>query len=270
MRIADGKSHCVIIDLIGNYRNARKKFQVFNEESELPSKISSKTFTELNYFEFHFDTAVINLLEAMKQNEPIQQRLINVYFDLKTELGKRPTYLQYHLKANEDSKAIQQKFKTYPILLQHAGELNALELEVLEQHRDWLIEVNRTGMTKSYKMIVLKYMLSKGPGAWYDPVTPVEVAPFFHGYLMENDYRRDTDLADKTGKSLHVYNEEKVSNLIARMPMTKWSGASKGRILFEDGLFAPQLVVAEEHEGILFEWVREICEYRLWGYFERK
>lgn len=159
LRIAAGKSHCVIIDLIGNYRNARKKYHVFTENNELPAKIGSTSFTEPGYFEFHFETAVINLLEAMKQNEPIQQRLIHAYFELKAELGHRPTYLEFHLKANEDSRAIQQKFKTYPVLLEHAGELDALEQEVLEQYKEWLIEVNRTLMNKSYKMVLLKYML---------------------------------------------------------------------------------------------------------------
>ena len=270
LRLAAGKSHCTIIDLIGNYRNARKKYQVFTDNNELPAKISSKTFTEPTYFEFHFETAVINLLEAMKLNEPIQQRLINAYFELKEELGHRPTYLEYHLKAKEDSRAIQQNFKSYPILQEHAGELNELETEVLKQHRDWIIEVNRTGMSKSYKMVVLKYMLTRGAANWYKPVTAIEVAPFFHAYLMEKPYRRDADLADKQGLSLHAYNEAKVAKLIETMPMTKWSDTSKGLIQFEGGIFAPQLEVAKEHEEILFEWMKEICEYRLHWHFERK
>lgn len=98
----------------------------------------------------------------------------------------------------------------------------------------------------------------------------MEAAPFFHAYLMEKPYRRDADLADKRGKSLHVYDEVKVAKLIAEMPMTKWSGSSKGKITFEDGTFVLQLEVKEEHKGILFNWVQEICEYRLHWYFERK
>lgn len=86
----------------------------------------------------------------MKQNEPIQQRLINAYFELKEELGHRPSYLEYHLKTNEDSKAIQQKFKTYPILLEHAGELSELETEGLKQHQDWDDQKLQDGRTKIY------------------------------------------------------------------------------------------------------------------------
>ncbi|MBY0223859.1 hypothetical protein ABZ756_09965 [Mammaliicoccus sciuri] len=89
---------------------------------------------ELAYFLelIQTETAVIDLLEAMKQNEPIQQRLADAYFGLKVELGYRPTYLEFHLKATEDSRAIQQKFKTYP----HADELDALKQEVLDRYKD--------------------------------------------------------------------------------------------------------------------------------------
>ncbi|MDW0115027.1 DEAD/DEAH box helicase family protein [Sporosarcina saromensis] len=270
LRIAEGKSHCVIIDLIGNYRNVRKKFEVFNESAEHPVKITSEALTKSQFFEFHFEKAVIDLLEAIKQNEPIQQRLLHAFFALKEELGRRPTYLEFHLKANENATAIQQKFKTYPIMLERAGELTELEAEVLQQHRNWLIEVNRTVMTKSYKMVLLKYMLSRGSADWYKPITAEEAAPFFHAYLTEKPYRMDTDLADKQGLSLRDYDEVKVANLIAKMPMTKWSGSSKGLISFENGIFVPQLIVETAHEEILFKWIKEICDYRLHVYFERK
>ena len=270
LRLNTGKSHCVIIDLIGNYRNARKKFEVFTENGELPATINAATFTEPAYFDFHFDTALINLLEAMKQNEPMKQRLINTYFELKAELGYRPTYLEYHLKANEDAEEIRRKFKTYPVMLNHANELSELEKEVLEEHRDWLIEVNTTGMTKSYKMVLLKYMLTRGPSRWHEPVTPNEVAPFFHAYLMEKPYRRNKDLSDKQGKKNQVYNEKEFVKLISEMPMTRLSRTSKGKISFEDDVFTPQIEVAKEHEDILFEWLQEICEYRLHWHFERK
>lgn len=143
------------------------------------------------------------------------------------------------MKAKENSRAIQQKFKSYPILLEHAGELNELETEVLKQQRDWLVEVNRTGMSKSYKMVVLKYMLTRGAADWYKSVTAKEESPFFYAYLMEKPYRRDADLSDKQGLSLHDYNEAKVAKLIEKMPMTKWSETSKGLIEFEDGIFVP-------------------------------
>ena len=125
-------------------------------------------------------------------------------------------------------------------------------------------------MTKSYKMVVLKAMLDRGVDKWFHPITPTEAAPAFHHYLTEKEYRKRIDFSDKSGKQLWQYDEEKVSKLIARMPMTKWSGSSKRLITFDNNVFQLHFDIAEEDQEILFQWTKEICEYRLHQYFERR
>ncbi|MCP3742014.1 hypothetical protein [Rossellomorea sp. BNER] len=66
------------------------------------------------------------------------------------------------------------------------------------------------------------------------------------------------------------YNEKKVSGLIAKMPMAKWSGGSNGLITIEGGMFNVQLEIPDRFERIVYEFTREICEYRLHSYFQRK
>src|SRR5690606_520075 len=123
-------------------------------------------------------------------------------------------------------------------MLAYADELNEEEKELWLKFKYWLIELEKTGMTKSYKMVVLSYMLSKGPGYWLDPVTSEETAPFFHHYLTEKDYRLNTDFNDVQGKKLRKYNEKNVAKLISTMPMTKWSGSTaNGLITFLNNEF---------------------------------
>ena len=125
-------------------------------------------------------------------------------------------------------------------------------------------------MTRSYKMVVIKYMLSRGSDKWLDPVTPQQVAPFFHHYLAEKDYRAQELFSGKQGEGLQVYNERIVASLISRMPMTYWSNSSKGLITFEDNQFVIHLEPLPEHEETLYNWMVEICDYRLHAHFERK
>lgn len=66
------------------------------------------------------------------------------------------------------------------------------------------------------------------------------------------------------------YNEEKVSKLIARMPMTKWSNSSKGLITFQGDIFKLNFDIVPEDNEILYNWTKQICEYRLHYYFQRK
>ena len=148
--------------------------------------------------------------------------------------------------------------------------LSEREQEVFRRYEPWIVEVEKTVMSKSYKMVVLKVMLDRGVDSGFNLLLQLEAAPAFHQYLTEKEYRKRIDLSDKAGKQLWEYNEDKVSRLIARMPMTKWSGSSKGLITFENNVFQLNFDIAEEDQEILFQWTKEICEYRLHQYFERR
>lgn len=134
----------------------------------------------------------------------------------------------------------------------------------------WLREVESTVMTKSYKMVLLLVMLERGPAEWMKPITPQEAAPLFHRYLIEKEYRKKIDFSDGETLRLREYDEDKVAKLIQRMPMTKWSGSSKGLVKLHNGLFSVELMVEKERADLLYEWTKDICLYRLQGYFERR
>ena len=271
LRIAEGKDHCVIIDFIGNYRNADLKLSVFDTSKKAGSH---KLFEPLvpAACEFNLDMQVINLLqEFSNKRAPRKEALIMAYHELKKEIGRRPAYLEFHLHANADSKTVKQEFQSYFGMLAYAEELTEAEMDVWQNYKHWLIEAEKTGMNKSYKMVILKYMLSKGPENWLDPIMPEEAAPFFHQYLTEKDYRLKIDFSDAQGKKLLNFNEKEIAGLIDRMPMTKWSGRAKDDLVSYEGKnFKLSLSPSAEENKIIYEWTKEIAEYRLHSYFERK
>ena len=65
LRLHDHKETCVIIDLIGNYRNADIKLSVFdtNPDDKKKQKVIEPTVPQLCSFDL--DVKVINLLEEM-------------------------------------------------------------------------------------------------------------------------------------------------------------------------------------------------------------
>lgn len=271
LRLHPEKEYCTIIDLIGNYRNADTKLRLFQLEKKEKKKTTAAIPTVPANCEIHLETEVINLLDELaKKRQPRKETLKQAYIEVKQKVGYRPTYLELHLHGSEQSRAYYQEFKSYVGFLYWANELTTHEQEVFRTYEHWLTEVERTGMAKSYKMVVLLYMLKRGPKNWINPVTPQEVAPFFHQYLTEKEYRKRIDFSDKSSQKLWDYDEKKVSNLIATMPMTKWSGSSKGLISFENGQFTIHLDIDEKDREIVYQWTKEICEYRLHHYFERK
>ncbi|ANU14439.1 DNA/RNA helicase [Planococcus halocryophilus Or1] len=271
LRIADGKTHCVIIDFIGNYRNADLKLAVFNKEE---TKVGNKNVEPLIPLqcEFNLDLQVINLLEEMrKKRSPRKELLVMEYQELKKEMGRRPSYLDFHLHANIESKTVKQEFSSYVGMLAYADELTEPEQNVWLKYKNWLLEVEKTLMTKSYKLVVLSYMLSKGIEKWLEPITPQEAAPFFHSYLTERDYRMKVDFNDAQGKRLRKYDVKKIADLISEMPMTKWSGSAKEElVIFENNFFKFNLQPFPEENEVLYKWAQEIAEYRLHAYFEKK
>jgi hypothetical protein len=77
-------------------------------------------------------------------------------------------------------------------------------------------------------------------------------------------------ISGKSHKQMWEYDKNKVAGLIAKMPMSKWSGSSKGLITFEGDSFEIQLEIPEKFELGVYEFISEICEYRLHSYFQRK
>ncbi|MFU2014263.1 DEAD/DEAH box helicase family protein [Peribacillus butanolivorans] len=270
LRLHDSKDHCVIIDLIGNYRNADIKLCLFDTDlSKKKTKTIEPVVPEL--CDIELDIQVINLLKEMeKKKQPRRDKLVNDYLQLKQELGRRPSYLELHLKGNSDSPQYRQEFSSYYGFLEYARELSENESEIFHKYEQWLEEVEKTGMAKSYKMVVLLAMLERGDDSWFNPITSREAAQFFHNYLTETEYRKQIDFADKSSKKLWNYDEDGVSKLIATMPMSKWSGSSKGLISYEDDIFKLNFDIKPDDQRVLFDMTKDICEYRLHYHFERK
>ncbi|SHG56168.1 DEAD/DEAH box helicase family protein [Ornithinibacillus halophilus] len=267
-----GKETCVIIDLIGNYRHADTKLQVFadKENPDKPKSTRNPVPIVPEVCDIHFETEVIDLLnELQKKRSSRKERLFHDYLAVKENLGRRPTYKEAHLYGNINSKEYLQAFGGYFSFLQEYGELSIHEKEVYQSYYQWLAKVEKEQMSKSYKMVVLQYLLEKGPEDWFKPVTPIDIAPFFHKFYMEKEYRKQIDFSNKNTKKLWDYNEKGIIKLLSDMPLSKWVG--KDDLVFFDGdQFGMNFEVDKEDQESLYKMTQQISEYKLHVYFERK
>src|SRR5699024_7642566 len=123
LRLHNGKSHCVIIDLIGNYRHADVKLSVFNSHDISIDLLND--FTNLPHdFDLELETEVIDLLKEMKRKRsPRRERVMMSYYRVKDELGRRPTYYEMHLNGSVSSRDFRQLHGSYFGFLYAIGEL---------------------------------------------------------------------------------------------------------------------------------------------------
>src|SRR5699024_7143122 len=119
-------------------------------------------------------------------------------------------------------KEYRQAFGGYFSFFNEYGELNKDEERVYRRHYSWFEKLEKEMMSKSYKMVVLQYMLDKDTDHRFETINTEEVAPYFHNYYMEMEYRKTTDFSNKSNQKLWQYDEKGVSRLIATMPMSKW------------------------------------------------
>jgi hypothetical protein len=272
LRLHPGKEFCTIIDLMGNYRNADLKLSLFeaNIDGFVGGKEGVASISSVGGV-LNLDLGVINLLkELLQRKQPRKERLRYAYMELKQELGRRPTYLELHLHGKATREEYKREFGSYVGFLHWAEELDAKETEVFLKYERWLKEVESTGMSKSYKMIVLLYMLDRGVETWMEPITSVEAAAYFHQYLMEKEYRKRIDFYDTGASLLWEFDEKKVGKLIATMPMSKWAGSSSGLVSYVGDVFEIQMNVLPYEQELLHQWSMEICLFRLHYHFERR
>lgn len=280
LRHHPGKTHCTIVDVIGNYRNADLKLSLFNiaesiENVEHVGKSLTRRIPVMPRVpqgcSVDLDLQVIDLLEVMRlKKQPRKDHLRAGYSRLTFELGRRPSYLEFHLLGGMDSRGIKQEFGSFVHFLAAMDELDEIELDAFLAYGKWFRELEGTAMTKGYKMVMLLAMLERGEHNWFKPAPAIEIAAFFHHYYMDAAYRRKIDFSDKRTTDLAEYNPTKIARLITQMPMSKWSGSSRGLAKFEGASFWFDLDVQQKTARHLFEWTKEICLYRLHAYFERK
>src|SRR5699024_8291122 len=115
-----------------------------------------------------------------KKRSPRKEKIYNDYLQIKRRLGKRPTYKEVHLYGSENSKEYRQAFGGYFAFLNYFNELTSEEATVYHDYFNWIQKVEKEKMTKSYKMVILQFLLEKGPSDWRKPITPQEAAPYFH------------------------------------------------------------------------------------------
>lgn len=271
LRCHHDKTHCMIIDLIGNYRNADLKLRLFDTVRNVQKRTKLVDPIPPELCEINLELNVINLLKELAQKrQPRKEKLLYAYQELKEELGRMPSYLELHFYGSAGSKEYYQEFDSYVGFLYWAKELTVDESIVFEKYKPWLEEVESTGMSKSYKMVVLLAMLGRGVENWHLPITPEQVAPFFKNYYQQKKYRMIIEFSKEKSKGAWLDDETKLINQIKTMPMTKWSGSSKGLVEFRDNEFKLTFEINEKHLGLLYRFTKEICEYRLHEYFERK
>lgn len=235
LRLHEGKSHLTVLDFIGNYKKAHYKVALVTGrmESDNDPAAIKKMLQEFASGELalppgvaiHFDLEAINLMKAIASiREPRRQLLAEDYREVETALGYAPSMLELHRHGRYDVRAYRQEFGSWFKLLQSQERLTAIDQALEAEAGPFLLELEKTAMTKSYKMVVLSVFLEAG--GLQRPVPIEELVAGFRDFFTSSR-KHARDLVGTEIEAIDQVSDDRLKAYLERNPLAAWTNAGK-------------------------------------------
>jgi superfamily II DNA or RNA helicase/HKD family nuclease/SOS-response transcriptional repressor LexA len=274
LRIFPGKAYLQVLDFIGNHKaflnkpeslfgmNSLKEFVLRQHAGDLPLPKGCYA---------NYDLGVIDFLKQVIKTLP--KGIVEIYEQLKSVDQRRPSAVEmYHAGVNFGY--IRSKFDSWFDLVAERGGLDKAQEMVLQRHRSYFLEIEKTAMTKSYKMVLLEALLELDGFIHIQTTRELAIRSgeilLRRPPLMAKDLpARFQDLADalatKSGQWLTYWNSNPVNAFIG-------GNTNQGSHFFdlvEDRLNANFELLTEDRD-IFRAMVQELVDYKLAMYMGRE
>jgi superfamily II DNA or RNA helicase/HKD family nuclease/diadenosine tetraphosphate (Ap4A) HIT family hydrolase len=268
LRRSAGKDHLSIIDYIGNHRtflnNARVLLDSDSGDRSLALALEKARDGHLSLpagCEVTYDLEALSILKKLLRRTSVGDALEAYFIDFKERLGLRPTALEiYH--AGFDPKA--SGHGSWFQFVRRLGDLDANQARVLAAHHEFLDEIARTPMTRSYKMVLLQ--ATQEANALPGSISLDDLATRFQVIA-----RRNPRIAADIGAP--VDDLPAVRRSIAAHPITAWLGRLDARgkpfFTFDGEVFETAFDVEPALKAAFTDMVRELIDWRLAQYLDR-
>lgn len=271
LRIHPDKEHLVVLDFIGNHKGFLHK----------PQALMGKTMTHREIAEYgrrakdhglelpdgcfvNYDLELIKFMEALDGTG-----LEKEYESLRAALLRRPTLTELY-RSGATMTQVRQQYGDWFSLVAEMKDLSPEQRGLLQTHRAFFQELERTAMSKSYKMVLLEAFQELD--GWREPPKLTELAEQ-SWTVMQRRRTFLTDLPDRLAANESGLSSEWM-DYWNRNPVNAWVGGnlqSNQRAFFRvvDGKFTPALTVAADSVTDFSNMVQELIDYRLASYQAR-
>jgi len=271
LRKAEGKSHLTIIDYIGNHRTFLKSPMTLlpgaeEGRAQLAMALEQNQRGELelpNGCSITYDLAAIDILRDLARLPKGAEALRIWYQDFEAQHGYRPSATEAWT-AGYDPASVRTTYGSWLGFVKTMGGLDENQTAAFDASKEFYEALEKTQMTKSYKMLVLLSMIAEGrfPGAIdLDQLTEAFAHQANRTTLLRNDV--GTRIDDKC----------QLQKLIVDHPIRAWvGGKATGSDLYfvlDGQTFRTTALLDGSRPEQTAEFTRELCEWRLAQYVER-
>jgi superfamily II DNA or RNA helicase len=269
---ADGKTHLVVLDFIGNHQSFLHKPQAlfgvgstFKQLGQFARDAEQKRLTLPEGCFANFDLRLIDFLKSLER-PGIQAE----YEALRDSLGRRPTPTEAY-RAGMSMVQMRRQYGSWFGMLAVLKELPAEEMAVAKANDLLLQEVETAHMTRSFKMVLLEAFQELN--GWRNgPALPVLAARSWQVLSRRRQFLGDVPEGFQDPQSAH--SEEWV-RYWRKNPVDAWIGGNRGNdatalFALSEGRFVSKTVVVPEQIEILQELVQQLIDFRFATYEHRQ
>jgi len=270
LRKDDNKNFLTVLDFIGNYKRAHYIPALLAGENPLhPINAVVRNMAGYDYpddCQVQFDFKVLDLFATLSKNDPLKKRMINDFYRLMDNLGRRPTRLDVYTGSDIPMREFLKD--GWLRFLESIDELNPLEYSWLNTPAElFLKDLEKTSMSKAYKIPTIGALLSEG--TILKKVSLAHIGENFMSFYKDQPLHWK-DLQDKSNRNWRNWTLDDFTRLARKNPV---HFLSNGRFFNYDEV-NKQFYLADEIDPYLgrelAEHVHDILEYKELDYFRKR
>ena len=268
LRQSEGKEKLVILDFVGNHHC------FLNRPEMLFAGLTNKPQNRQQLVELannpqqllpdgcyvNFDLAFIDFLASLCEDQ------LDIQYDnLKSTLGRRPTYTEFFNSGASIDKLRRNRGSWWEFV-DTKGDISADELEVLELHLQWFKDLAVTRLSKSYKLVLLDTLIEHH--AFQVQSSVEDLAEWARQWYKNNpawlsdlpDSKQKIDEISKTAWKNH-WQSNPIKFWCTEEPESKISWFTKA-----NQLFSFNQTIQAEHSDTFANMTKEVVAQRLAAY----
>ena len=276
LRRCEGKDKLIIVDFIGNHQSFFNKpealFNIGKTNSAKKEYISDANDGSLVLPEgcfINYDPVAIDFMQQLTATRIDSQ--VALYESLKVSCGFRPSMSTfYHAGGSIDT--VRREYGSWFQFVVQQGDLSEAEQACLTSNQKFLLEVEVTKLSKSFKLILLESFLEND--GFNSPVTTLAIAENSFGVFKRRSRfavdlpERYQNLKELDNKQLKMWHTYWLNN-----PVNAWIGGNKASdktyFKIEEEKLAYLTVIEPKELDAFNMMLQELVNYRFSQYEQR-